>query len=430
VERTLQSLSKAVDPQEDLQVLEDLTKELVQTRDQLVALYQVSQASRGCWQVEQVLERTVETIERLVSARAVLLSIQPEDQDSLTFQTPQNFLDQEIFGQVLFCPQGKDLLAAGHFGAVRSVASLRVLVLPLDIRGATEATLGLVFEKEQQLKSPEIKQARAIADYAGAQIENVLLFQASLELTRLETEMDLAHQVQRRLLPQQVPLTPGLQIWGASQPAHRVGGDFFDFVPNAEDHVLNFLVGDVSGKGLSAALVMAMTRTILRSEIQDAQGENPQVVLQRANSALYEDFLEQNMFATVFVGSYHPQSRLLAFANAGHSPVIYLPVDGAARLLEPDGTPLGILRQTLSVKQYLPLQTGDIFMVGTDGITEAENENGERYGIDRMLDTVHQMKHLTAQGLGPRLVDDVKLFRGHRAAADDLTLLVLKAVSA
>jgi len=220
-----------------------------------------------------------------------------------------------------------------------------------------------------------------------------------------------------------------LQIWGASRPAHRVGGDFYDFVTDAEHPVLNFLVGDISGKGLSAALVMAMTRTILRSEICDAQGENPQVVLQRANSALYEDFLEQNMFATVFVGSYHPHSRLLEFANAGHSPVVYLPVDGVARLLEPDGTPLGILRQTLSVKQSLSLQSGDIFMVGTDGITEAENEAGERYGIDRMLDTVYQMKHLPAQSLGPRLVEDVKLFRGRRAAADDLTLLVLKAVS-
>lgn len=426
----LQSPLKLNDTEKDLQALEGLTAELVQTRDQLVALYQVSQASRGCWQVEQVLERTVETIERLVSAQAVLLSIQPEDQDSFTFQTPQNFLDQEIFEQVLFCPQGKDLLAAGHFGAVRSVASLRVLVLPLDIRGATQATLGLVFEKQQQLKSPEIKLARAIADYAGAQIENVLLFQASLELTRLETEMDLAHQVQRRLLPQRVPVTPGLQIWGASQPAHRVGGDFFDFVPNAEDHVLNFLVGDISGKGLSAALIMAMTRTILRSEIQDAQGENPQVVLQRANSALYEDFLEQNMFATVLVGSYHPQSRLLEFANAGHSPVVYLPLDGAARLVEPDGTPLGILHQTLSQKQSLVLQNGDIFMVGTDGITEAENEIGQRYGIDRMLDTIHQIKHLPAARLGQRLVEDVKLFSGRRPAADDLTLLVLKANAA
>ena len=145
-------------------------------------------------------------------------------------------------------------------------------------------------------------------------------------------------------------------IHGVCRPALQVGGDFYDYFVSAKTigRPFTFAVGDVSGKGLSAALLMAMTRTNLRGNALRTADCTPETILARANEDLYDDFTEVGMMATVLVGQYDPASGMLSYANAGHSPVILCPAGGPARLLEADGPAMGVLPEFTLVKETIP----------------------------------------------------------------------------
>jgi sigma-B regulation protein RsbU (phosphoserine phosphatase) len=277
--------------------------------------------------------------------------------------------------------------------------------------------------------SPEIKLAHAIAEQAGSQIENVLLHEETVAQARLETEMVLARSVQKRLLPNRAPSVPGLVLHGRTVPALQVGGDFYDFIttPAQGTRLCTFAVGDVSGKGLSAALVMAMTRTVLRSKANG--GASPAQVLDGANAELYDDFTEVAMFATAFVGQYNPNTQALCFANAGHSPVIYCPSGGPARLLEADGTALGVLPVSLCEDYALPFGPGELLIMGTDGFSEATNAAGEMFGYERLLRLVESLADKPAEAILDALFAAIGSFAAGHLQEDDRTLVVAKGVA-
>ena len=166
-----------------------------------------------------------------------------------------------------------------------------------------------------------------------------------------------------------------------------MGGDFYDFVAQP-DRPFIFSVADVTGKGMAAALLMTMTRTAIHSKASFMPKPTPEIVMKNANEDLYEDFLQVGMFATAFIGQYQPHSQKLLYANAGHSPVIYRPVGGRARLLEADSTPIGVLQVSLCKNHQVPLGQGDVLVVATDGFSEARNPDDEMFGYDRLLDLV------------------------------------------
>jgi len=244
------------------------------------------------------------------------------------------------------------------------------------------------------------------------------------DLARLQTEMDLARRVQISLLPKIPPSIPGLDLWGVSHPAKHVGGDFYDFIarPNKS---LTFFVGDVCGKGLPAALLMPMTRAILRAEANAQPPPTPESILQGANGILLADLVEVGMFVTAFVGQYDPSSRELLYANAGHSPVIYCPAGGEARLLEADGTALGVLRECFSCNQRLILNPGDVLIAATDGLNEALNSHSERFGVARLLDNVRCLNGQSAVEISSSLLREIRDFSAPEPQADDQTLVVL-----
>jgi sigma-B regulation protein RsbU (phosphoserine phosphatase) len=241
--------------------------------------------------------------------------------------------------------------------------------------------------------------------------------------------MQLAQSVQLNLLPQRPPGVMGLDLWAASHPASTVGGDFYDFILRP-DQSLTFTVGDVSGKGMPAALLMAMTRTVIRNKAKSVPSPTPEVVMGLSNEELYHDFTEVSMFATVFVGQYEPDSRELLYANAGHSPVIYCPAGGAARLLRADGTAMGILPKSMSADQRLLLEPGDVLVVGTDGLSEAHNAHDEMFGYDRLLEVVESLAVRPAQAIADGLYQTVNNFSAGQPQDDDQTLVVLKGVNA
>lgn len=245
------------------------------------------------------------------------------------------------------------------------------------------------------------------------------------DLARLKLEMDLARQVQLSLFPKIPPSIPSLDLSGFFRPASHVGGDFYDFVVGP-DQSLTFFVGDVSGQGIPAALLMTMTRAILRAETNSSLVPTPETILQNANAKLLDDFVETGMFATVFVGQYHPANQELMFANAGHSAVIFGPVNGRSRLLEADGAPLGIQERGLSENHRFCLTEGDLLVVTTDGLYEARNPHSKSFGVQRLLKHVQRLNSQSALEISNTLLKAVGHFSGCEPQADDQTILVLR----
>ena len=271
--------------------------------------------------------------------------------------------------------------------------------------------------------APARKLLHAIAEQAGAQIDNARLHREALARERLQTEMALARHVQMQLLPKQPPHVPGLDLFARAMPALDVGGDFFDFVLTP-DRSLVLAVGDVAGKGLASALLMAMAHAVIRSAAQHLA--RPAEIIGRTAADLYADFSETSMFATTFVARYRGERQELWYANAGHSPVVYCPAGGPARLLEADAMPLGIVPTCEAGDHALRLAAGDVLVIMTDGFNETFDANEDMFGYDRLLALIEAHADRSAEAIGLALFAAIDEFGAGHPPDDDRTLIVIK----
>ena len=410
--------------------LHEVTNRLVDTQDHLIALYDLTQAMRSKVDLDEVLKLLIIETARLVKSDAAFVMVQQPGEPWIFHQYPESTLDlamlKHLLGTVKKTDRYRLLTERDEESRMFNFHSL--LLLPIQLHDTTQAILGLENKIAGDFLFPDIKLARAIADHASARIENVLLYRKDLEQAKMQTEMELAQQVQLNLLPQETPVIPGIDFWASSRPALQVGGDFYDFL-QLEERPFTFIVGDISGKGMSAAILMAMTRTVMRSNVYDMFLQTPAIVVGRSNAHLYDDFTEVSMFATIFIGQYQSSKQELLYANAGHSPVIYCPVGGRAHLLEADGTALGILPNSYSENQRLTFAPGDVLVVATDGLNEAYNDREELFGYKRLLALVETLVTKSAQEIAEGLYEAVNAFSTGVPQYDDQTVMVLKGVT-
>jgi sigma-B regulation protein RsbU (phosphoserine phosphatase) len=419
-------VSQLIQSTQNLQVV---TSELIDTQDQLLAMYDLTEAMRDYLDLNKVIEQLAREVTRLVKVEATFVIVQRADESWLIKQFPHPVMDLASLKGMLDIVRvtGHEYLLNEEDTANQSMNFRNFLLMPVKLRGDMLAAIGLVNKISGELLSPDIKLMRAIADQAGARIENSLLYQENLEKTKLQTEMELAQRVQLNLLPRRLPMVSGIDFWADSKPALQVGGDFYDYFYR-DGRPFTFAVGDISGKGLPAALLMAMTRTVIRAKANDIPVPTPEIVVGRSNEELYDDFTDVNMFATVFVGQYDPENRRLIYANAGHSPVIFCPAGGGAHLLEADGTPVGILPTSLSENQSLTFAPGDVLIVATDGLSEAHNSRDEMFGYERLLHLTESLAHKPAKAIVDGMSHSIQDFSTGKQQDDDQTLIVIKAV--
>lgn len=406
--------------------LEDMTAELIETQDQLLALYDLTQSTRSHLDVPQTLQSLARVTARLVNVQASVMLFNASGYlEAVSY--PVSLLDNtmlfDLFQRVqqsereliLHTHQAEDKLPDGIFN---------LCLVPIVIGKSVVAALGLL-NNPYGFTAPDLQLVRSIAGQAGARLENLLLHQETLERTRLQTEMELATQAQLNLLPQSPPRVAGLDIYAQSRPALHVGGDFYDFIYQPGRPFI-FSLGDVAGKGMSAALLMAMTRTAIRSKANFMPRATPESIMNRSHDDLYSDFTNAGKFATVFVGQYEPVTRRLIYTNAGHSPVIYCGRNRIARLLEANGTALGALHVHPYDSQILFLQPGDVLIVATDGFSEARNEDRQIFGFDRLLELTQTLAHLSAQEISQAWFSAIDAFEGSYPQDDDQTLIIIK----
>ncbi len=259
-----------------------------------------------------------------------------------------------------------------------------------------------------------------------------LLKQAE-EKRRLEEELRIAREIQMSLLPAGTVSLPGLAVNAMCRPAREVGGDYYEFVSLGE-HRLGVLVADVSGKGTSAAFYMAELKGLILSLSQIYQ--SPKRLLMEVNKIL-SDSLDNRTFITMTYAVVDLEARTLTYVRAGHTPMIYVPADGHApgrsQVLIPDGLVVGLHLEGIEEKFAglleectLPIAAGDLFVLFTDGITEAMNEESDLFGEERLSHLLEEHAHLPSDELRERILGDVEAFVGGAEQHDDMTIVLLR----
>jgi phosphoserine phosphatase RsbU/P len=325
-------------------------------------------------------------------------------------------------GQPVIVP---DVRRDARYVAARP-ATRSELAAPLMIDGRTLGVFNLESDVEDAYHEGHLDLLAAFAAQAAVAIERVRHTREQLDRRRLEKELAIAREIQLSFLPKIAPDIPGFEIAGTTRPHDEVGGDYFDFI-SVSDSRLGLAIADVSGKGIPAALIMAGFRMSLLAEIRNEFAIR--AIMRKVNSLLYES-MDRDKFVTAFYGVLDFRHSVLIFSNAGHNPPILLRVDGSVEELSDGGVALGVLSDARYEERPVAIGPGDVLVLYTDGITEAEAPGGEQFGRKRLEDCAKRLAKLPAQQMVDGVVAEVQKFAGERGQSDDLTLVVLKALPA
>lgn len=319
-------------------------------------------------------------------------------------------------------------------------ASLSIAQMELQSVMATplkekNQTLGLIYvdskASNREFDESDLELFEALAGQSAIALQNAMLYAQVKEKSRLESEIQIAAQMQQDMCPRKVPILPGIDVYGKMIPAKEVGGDYYDFVedPHQPGKSLSIIIGDVSGKGLGSGIVAVMARCFLRSMITAYGVESPQALLSYLNGILSAD-LKPGMFMTMLMVVWDTQRKTIRYAAAGHEHiVVYRAATRSAEAILSGGRPLGLsATQGPSADAELRLSPGDALVLYSDGVTEAMNKDSEEFTLERLVEVVQNNgpHALAAAHLGSAIADEVKSHVGDADQSDDITLVVLR----
>jgi sigma-B regulation protein RsbU (phosphoserine phosphatase) len=304
------------------------------------------------------------------------------------------------------------------------------LLLPFSVK---DDLLGFMSLGQKLSEAPysttDLRLLSSVAAQTGLALEVVRLTTAvSLETAareRVNRELEIAREVQQHLFPQHCPSIPGLDYCGLCRPAREIGGDYYDFLELPEGK-LGLAIGDVAGKGIGAALMMASLEAALRG--QAAVVASLTELVERVNKLVY-GASSANRYATFFYAEYEPRDRQLLYVNAGHNPpMIVRCLNSESRLfrLEAGGPPVGLLLNSRYEQNVFTLEPGDIVVLFTDGISESMNSEDEEWGEERLIEVAKNCDGLPAVEIMNRVMEAAQAFAAGAPQHDDMTVVALR----
>ncbi|GAB1349009.1 hypothetical protein MASR1M107_12220 [Ignavibacteriales bacterium] len=302
-----------------------------------------------------------------------------------------------------------------------------VYAVPMVSYSRNHGMLILLKKEAVEYDDEERNIIQTFADYASVAIENSYLLKESIEKERLEKEFDVAREMQQKILPAKLPVIDGYEIAAIFIPAFEVGGDYYDFftLPNG---MTGFVIADVSGKGISAAFVMAELKGILESFA--TMKFTPKEILVEANKVLHT-VLDKRVFITAVYGVFNPVTGEFTIARAGHCPVLHKTDSGIIERV-PQGFGLGMNFKGLFgeklIEECFTLNEGEQLVLFTDGVNEMKNEIMKDYGTERLKSLVLSDKEGNVNKLASEIVKDLTEFAGSKPQHDDITLMILKRI--
>jgi phosphoserine phosphatase RsbU/P len=296
---------------------------------------------------------------------------------------------------------------------------------PITIEGEPIGVLSAFSKSAKGIFTDEFVDLYAnLAGLVGVALRNARQTENLIAARERQREMQIARTIQLGLLPSRVPEIPGVTMAGTCVPAREVGGDYYDFL-QCGSRVIDLVIADVSGHNVGAAIIMTEVRTFLRSQAQQLSGAG--AALRAIDGFLYEDLGRAELFITMVFLRYDSATRQLSYACAGHPPPLILR-NGleSCEFLDAEGLILGVKKNVVFEEKQTSLEPGDVLLLYTDGITEAENGEGEFFGEERLCSVVQELRHLSPAGLIEELMYQVRLFAGGKSFTDDVTLLAMR----
>jgi serine phosphatase RsbU (regulator of sigma subunit) len=405
----------------------------------------VLQKAMGQLVQHQPLDTLFETIlnllfEAVPAERAVILLLEGEPEEPVIKasrarqgQTPPTRVSRSIARRVvkdqksLLMPNLMEDAAFSTQDSILSTGIRSAVCAPLlytSTTGGQDSVIGLVYLDSLMRSRPftedDLRVVTALANLAAAKIENVKLLEESLEKRRMEDDMRVAAEIQRGLLPSKAPAVPGYGVVGSNTPSRSVGGDYYDFA--VHDGRLLFALGDVSGKGTGAALLMTVLRAAVRGHWSEDTVEEAVV---RINSTVCQN-VTAGKYITFFVGRLDTATGTIRYVNAGHNPPVLVRRSGPPETLTCGGMVLGMFDPVPYEEGEAMIGPGEALLVFSDGVTETWSPEDEEFAEDRLLEVASANLGQDARGMHDAILRAVDAFAAGRKPSDDRTLIVIK----
>ena len=413
------------------------------SREQLSVLYDAARAVSSGMDLQSILDEILKIFTDQFKFDLCVIRMLDEDRQTLTVRS-QRGMTSEHFGESerdlttdtfigeTFLTNNVTLVNDSDFISKPKTARIihREKILsfahaPISIEGQPVGVLSAFSRTAKGIFSKEfVELFTNIARQVGIAWRNAQQTESLIVAREQQRELAIAKDIQLGLLPTATPEVPGIELGGICIPAKEVGGDYYDYLLQ-EDGRLDLVIADVSGHNVGAALIMAETRTMIRSRRGNLN--SPQQILCELNQVLYEDLTRAELFITLFYLQYQPDTHQIIFASAGHSPTLLWKAETKQCLrLDPEGLIIGVREDFPYEEESLELAEGDILLLYTDGLIEAENERNELFGEDRLADLLKEHFQLPPQEMINHIIDQVRLFSGHLSFQDDVSLIVMR----
>ena len=415
--------------------------------ERLALLLEIARRSRGTLDLGELLDRLLDAVGGVVTYDAAGIFALSEALAHGGLRPPGRITAVARRGY-LERPVAEDRMLSGADGlvghAIRSGTSVLVpdvrhdaryivgrretlseLVVPIRVDGRVIAALDLESDRPAAYDARDLERLEFFAEAAAMALEKAILHRRLVELEQIDAQLRLAREVQVGLLPHATPHLPGWQVAGLCRPSLELGGDLYDVFPLAGGRC-GLVIGDVAGKGVAAALIMATFRALLRARREGAEGSEPSPAASvAAVSRLLRESAPARAFITCCYAALEPASGELVYASCGHPPGLLVRRDGRIEELENSGPALGIFESERFVDGRAVLAPGERLLLYTDGLTATADPAGEPFGVERVRAALAELRLRPAGDLAEQLVHRVVDFAASAHLTDDLTLLIV-----
>jgi phosphoserine phosphatase RsbU/P len=417
-----------------------VNEQLPKSAERLALVYRLSQTFNSSLDLDLVLNQVMDEVIRAMNAeRGFIMLIEPDahlvfkvargiEQETIAdpaFQVSKGIVERVALGSnpVLTSDASNDQSLSMRDSVIH-LGLRSVLCVPLQVKGNT---IGVIYV-DNRLRAgifteDDLDLLAAISGSAASAIENARLYGISLEKARIERELQVAYQVQASLLPKELPRIPGWEFVAFWKPARQVSGDFYDFIHFGDDSI-GLVIGDVTDKGMPAALFMAFTRTIIRASLDP--NKTPADSISQANRLICSEST-YGFFVTLFFAALNTKTGELIYVNGGHNPpLLFQNRQHDPVWLENTGMVLGIEPEIEYAQKNVSLKPGELVLLYTDGILDALDNQSEAFGLERLQNIISENYREPAHEIIRRIEQSVEVFVGGVPQYDDMTLLLVK----
>lgn len=403
-------------------------------------LYELSQTFNSSLDLNEVLDRVLDEVVNAVKAERGFVALIDENRemvfhsargiDQVTINHPEFEVSRGVVKEVARLGEGiliSDAQKDGRFDKRSSVLDLNlhsILCTPLKLK---DNLIGVIYLDNRALagifRQRDLELVNAIAATAAIAIENARLYEMAIDKGRMERELQMAYQVQASLIPKEVPHFPGWDFAACWHPASRVSGDFYDFIPE-RGNCLNFVIADVTDKGLPAALFMALSRSLVRASLETSALLKD--AISRANRLICDDSTI-SMPVTLFAGQLCLDDGNLVYVNAGHyPPMVYHAKEQQFTQLTRTGMFMGFEEQAEYEQKSISLQSGDFILCYTDGVLDAVNTQNIAYEMERFEQVIRKNLEASPCEFVEAIEKSIHDFTGNTHLNDDLTIMIIR----